>query len=74
VRGFNEALYAARPIIEEAVNNVMRTRKREKYEYSGPFTANVAFCNLYQLHSLFRLLLTVDMLMRRNASDITLIN
>ena len=29
------------------MNNVLRTRKREKYEYSGPFTANVAFCNLY---------------------------
>jgi hypothetical protein len=47
VRRFNEALYAARPIIEEAVNKVMRTRKREKYEYAGPFEANVAFCNLY---------------------------
>jgi hypothetical protein len=46
MRVFNEALYAARPIIEDAVNNVLSTQKKEKYEYTGAFTANVAFCNL----------------------------
>lgn len=46
VRGFNQALYDARPIIEETVNSVLRNRKKEKYEYKGEFKANVAFCNL----------------------------
>jgi hypothetical protein len=47
VRGFNEDLYAARPLVEDAVNEVLKTRKKEKYEYPGEFSANVAFCNLY---------------------------
>ena len=40
-------MYAARPIIEDKVNEVRATRKKEKYEYNGPFKANVAFCNMY---------------------------
>jgi hypothetical protein len=49
VRVFNSALYAARPIIENKVNEILKPRPREKYEYTGLFKANVAFCNLYYL-------------------------
>jgi alkylated DNA repair dioxygenase AlkB len=47
VRAFNEDLYAARPIIETKVNEVLDIMVKQKYEYPGRFSANVAFCNLY---------------------------
>lgn len=72
MRKFNEALYEARPIVEDAVNKVLKGRKKERYEYSGAFTANVAFCNLYVARAVSRL--TGGMLMARHVWAIMLIN
>jgi hypothetical protein len=71
VRGFNEALYAARPIIEEVVHQTQRERPKQKYEYSGRFKANVAFCNLYLF---LNMELILGMRMRRSVLDIMLIS
>jgi hypothetical protein len=73
IRGFNSALYEARPIVEEIVNNVLHGRKKEKYEFKGDFKANVAFCNLYT-YLLMERGLSIGMLMQRNVLDIMLIN